>query len=343
VQKHTEDDATRPRNGELPPVRRGQLLEDFGAETWPVERANTASSNSAPVKSSRGWHIVKRLGDREDRTVFSHLLIKMDEVTRKLPAEIKEKAKQASRAKLEEALRQLGEGQAFATVAERVGDDKDPVGQGQPFEMDYVTPFERIAFAQPLEWETVEDSPESEDMTWMPEAVEVTGPTGQAEWHWFACARDPYDRGGPGESTRRDRQAYHIVAPTKDAIDAVRKKLGEWLKEKVEKDEDRPGFGAILEQFKTLAREGHSRAPDKDKGGAVGILQLEGDVRSYGDAFFEAACRKPDGSPVTAGHRTALVESERGFHIIEVMEVIPAPADREGQVAELLLRGTDWR
>lgn len=343
VQKHTEDDATRSRNGDLPPVARGMLVEDFGPEFDELAFGLSPGQVSAPVKSKRGWHLVRRGSDRDGRTVFSHVLIKTDEVTRKLPAEIKQKAEAASRAKAEEALRQLAEGQPFATVAESHGDDRDPIGKGQPFEMDYVTPFELVALGQPLEWEPAEGSPEAEDMTWMPEAVEVIGPKGEKEWHLFACARDPYDRGSPGETTRRDRQAFHIVAPTQDAIEKVRGLMLEWLKERIEKDEDRPSFAAIVDHLKSLAREGHSRAPNKDKGGAVGILQLEGDVRSYGDAFLSAACRKADGTPVTAGHRSAIVQSEKGFHIIEVMEVIPAGADRQGQVAELLLRGTDWR
>lgn len=344
VDKFSEDEATRVRRGELPPVRRGELVEHFGADFEEAAFELRDGQVSRPIESLRGWHLVKRIGQREDRTVFSHLLIKLDPESRKLPQEIRDKAEQASKARIEEAQAKLASGAPFAEVAEAFGDVKDPNGQGQVLEMDFVTPFERAALSQPLDWETAEDSAEAKAMTWMPEPVELaTGENGQPEWHLFACARDQYDRGMPGDtSARRDRQVFHIVTPTKDAMDRVVKRLRSFLADRAEDDEDRAPWGAILEEFRAAAREA-SRAPDAAKGGAVGVIQLEGDVRAYGEAFLDAACRKADGSVVTAGHRSGVVRSEKGYHLIEVVEVITAGADREEQVADALLRGTDWR
>lgn len=346
VDKFSEDEVTRVRRGELPPVSRGQLAEteDFGGDFEEAVFELQEGQISQPIESPRGWHLVRRNGEREDRTVFSHLLIKLDPEARKLPQEIRDKAEQASKAKVEEAQAKLASGTAFTEVAETFGDVKDPNGQGQVFEMDYVTPFERAALAQPLDWETGEDSEESKDMTWMPGPVELaTGESGQPEWHLFACARDQFDRGMPGDTTaRRDRQVFHIVTPTKDAMDRVVKRIRSFLADRAEDDEDRAPWGAILEEFRAAARDS-SRAPDAAKGGAVGVVQLEGDVRAYGEAFLDAACRKADGSVVTAGHRSAVFRSEKGYHIVEVVEVVAAGADREEQVADALLRGTDWR
>lgn len=344
VDKFSEDEVTRVRRGELPPVQRGQLVEDFGGDFEERAFELREGAVSRPLESLRGWHLVKRLGEREGRTVFSHLLIKVDAESRKLPQEIRDKAEQTSKARVEEAQAKLASGAPFAEVAESYGDVKDPNGQGQVFEMDYVTAFERAAFAQPLEWETVEGSPEAKDLAWLPAPVELkTGENGQPEWHLFACSRDQYDRGMPGDtSVRRDRQVFHIATPTKEAMDRVVARLRSFLADKAEDEEDRASWGAIIEEFRATARDA-SRAPDAAKGGAVGVLQLEGDVRAYGEAFFDGVCRKPDGSVVTAGHRSPVIRSDKGFHVVEVVEVITADEKRQEQVADALLRGTDWR
>lgn len=343
VDKLSEDEVTRVRKGELPPVQRGQLLDDFGADFEEAVFDLRDGQLSGPIESPRGIHLVKRVGQRDGRTVFSHLLIKTDPETRKLPQEVSDKAEQATKARVEEALQRLAAGATFAEVAQATGDAKDPNGQGQVFEMDYVTPFERAAFEQPVEWETKEGTPEHDDMAWLPAAVALpTGANGATEWHLFACARDAYDRAMGDASVRRDRQVFHIVAASEDGIEQVRARLKSWLKDKVEDDEDRPAWSAILEEFKTVARD-TSRAPDAKKGGAVGLLQLEGDIRAYGPAFYDAVCRKPDGAPVTAGHRTGVFRSEKGYHIVEVVEVVQAGPERGDQVADQLLRGTDWK
>lgn len=343
VDKHSEDEVTRVRKGELPAVQRGQLVEDFGVDFEEAVFDLREGQVSQPIESPRGIHLVKRLGQRDGRTTFSHLLIKTDPETRKLPQEIREKAEQATKARVEEAQRRLAAGATFGDVAQATGDAKDPNGQGQVFEMDYVTPFERAAFEQPIEWETKEGSADREDPTWLPGPVELpTGANGATEWHLFACARDAYDRGMGDAAVRRDRQVFHIVTPSKDAIERAHARLRDWLKERFEEDEDRPSWSQILEEFKTVAREA-SRAPDAKKGGAVGLLQLEGDVRAYGPAFYDAASRKPDGTPVTAGYRTGVFRSEQGYHIVEVVEVVQAGDDRADTVADQLLRGTDWK
>ncbi|MCO5171321.1 MAG: peptidylprolyl isomerase [Planctomycetes bacterium] len=343
VDKFSEDDATRPRRGELPPVSRGQLLEDFGAAFEEGVFDLREGQVSAPLESPRGWHLVKRIGQRGGHTVFSHVLVRNDPVLRKLPQSVRDEAEQRSRTRMEEARQRLASGASFAEVAEATGDLKDPIGQGQPFEMDYVTAFERAALVQPLEWEAAEGSPEESDSAWLPAPVELpTGAQGASEWHLFACARDPYDRGTGAGAVRRDRQAFHIVSPTKDAADKVHARLRKWMQDHVRKEEERPSWSQILEQFKVVAREA-SVAPSAAKGGAVGLLQLEGDVRAYGDAFLDAACRAADGAPVTAGHRSAVVRSDKGYHLIEVVEVVTSAADREDQVADLVLRGTDWK
>ncbi len=343
VDKHSEDERTRVLKGELPPVQRGQLVEDFGVDFEEAVFDLREGQVSGPIESLRGIHLVKRLGQRDGRTRFSHLLIKTDAETRKLPQEVRDAAEQATRTKVEEALKRLAAGATFSEVAQATGDAKDPNGQGQVFEMDYVTPFERAAFEQPIEWETKEGSPERDDPTWLPAAVELpTGASGATEWHLFACARDPYDRAMGDAAARRDRQVFHVVTPSKDAMDRVQTRLRAWLKERFEADEDRPSWSTILDEFKAVARDA-SRAPDAAKGGAVGLLQLEGDIRSYGPAFYDAVCRNADGTPVTAGHRTGVFRSDQGFHIVEVVEVITAGDDREDLVADQVLRGTDWR
>ncbi|MCW8138819.1 MAG: peptidylprolyl isomerase [Planctomycetota bacterium] len=343
VDKFSEDDATRARRGELPGVNRGQLLQDFGASFEEGAFDLREGQISAPLESPRGWHLVKRVGQRGGLTVFSHLLVRTDPELRQMPQSVRDEAEQRSRTRMEEAQRRLAAGASFGEVAEATGDLKDPIGQGQPFDMDFVTPFERAALVQPLEWEAKDGSPEDSDPAWLPSAVELpTGADGASEWHLFACARDPYDRGMAGAAVRRDRQVFHIVSPSKDAADKVHARLRQWMLDHVKKEEERPSWSQILEQFKAVARES-SRAPSAAKGGAVGLVQLEGDVRAYGDAFLDAACRTAAGAPVATGHRSAVVRSDKGYHLIEVVEVVTAPADREDQVADLVLRGTDWK
>lgn len=343
VDKYSEDEVTRARKGDLPPVGRGQLLEEFGADFEETVFDLRQGQVSKPVRSDRGWHLVRRIREADGgKTVFSHLLIKTTPEARNMPAEVRDQAEKVAKAKAEDALKQLEAGASFADVAEKLGDVKDTFGQGQPFDMDYVTPFERAALAQPLEWEGKEG--EERPMTWLPEAVELpTGENGASEWHLFACARDRHDGGiRDAAEARRDRSVFHIVSPTREGAAAARERIEGWLQDFVAKEEDRPSWPAILDKVREVAREA-SRAPDAEKGGAVGFVQLEGSVRAYGDAFYDAVCRKADGSPVAAGHRTGIVRGEQGFHIAEVIEVVMADEKRQDEVAELVLRGTDWK
>ncbi len=346
IDRFSEDDATRVQKGELPPLQRGDLLAEYGADfeeaifALPTDRAAV----SAPIKSTRGYHLVRRLETREGRTTFQHLLVRTDPVARQLPQSVRDEADAAARKRAEDALARLGQGASFAAVADELGDARDPYGRGQELTIDYVTPFERAALVQPLEWEAPEGSPEANDPAWVPPAVEVPGLDGKSMWHLFACGRDPFDRAPAWETstTLRDRQVFHIAVGSADEAERLRKAIATWLKDKAKEEDGRPGWSLILDHVKEQAAK-RSKAPDGKKGGAFGLVQLQGDVRAYGAEFLDAVCRKPDGAPVTPGHRTGVVRGPAGYHVVEVLDVISGDERREVDVAELLLRGTTWR
>lgn len=338
VDKYSEDDATRARRGELPPVARNDLLEDFGNDF--VEAAFTIAEGaiSEPVKSKRGLHLVQRTGWADatrTRATIRHLLIKTDAEARRLTQAVKDEAEAKAKAKVEDAWKKLEAGTPFGQVARETGDERDPIGQGQEFDVDWTTPFERAALAAPTDWEPAEGSEEAKDMAWVPAAVEVDGPD-ENRWHLLACSASRGDRGSEGE--QRDREVFHIAASTKDGIESVRDRLTKWMRKKAAEEEDRPGWGAILEQFKEVARD-HSKAPTRQKGGAFGLVQLEGDVRAYGPEFLA----KVTGAAPKAGARLAAFRGATGWHIVEVVEVVKAKADRQGEVEDAVLAGTGWR
>lgn len=336
VDRFSEDDPTRARGGRLPPVSRGDLITDFGIDFEEAAFSLADGGVSQPVKSRRGYHLVKRVNREGARVIVAHVLIKTDPETRRLPKEVQDKAEAIARTKMEEAARRLDGGAAFGLVAREVGDKEDMQGTGQEFEVDYVTPFERAALASLVEWEPPEGSPEAKDMAWVPNAVEVAGPDANS-WHLIGCGRDRMDRGAPGG--QQDRTVTHIAAPTREAIEAVRDKLARWMKEKVQDEDDRPSWGAIHEKLRELARD-YSKAPDAAKGGELGAVQLEGSVRPYGTEFLEKVM---GAAPPKAGSRVGPFRSATGWHIVEVVEVTPAGPERFTEVARAVLDGTDWR
>jgi parvulin-like peptidyl-prolyl isomerase len=339
VSKYSEDEATRTRHGELPAVTRNELGTELGSAFAEAAFALADNATSGPIKSGRGYHLVQRQGTRGGKTVFRHLLVGTD--PKALPADVRDRAWAASRQRMDEAQEKLKAGQSFAQVASTYGDIEEPNGQGQDFTVDHVTPFERAALNEIVEWDFPDGAPQAKDQLWLPDPVEVKAPDGTSRWQLFCCARSPDDR-QYGTSPRHDRIVYHIESKSRSGIDAAREKLATWLKKQIEKEDDRPSFGTIESQFQKLARE-LTEAPDAAKGGAFGLVQLEGDVRGYGDAFLSQISITPDGKPVTAGYRTGVFRGDTGWHLVEVVEVVKATPEREGVVADLLLRSTDWK
>lgn len=344
VLRYSEHAASRRREGELPPSSKENLAESFGAAF--AEEAYALGEGDEPhvIKSTLGYHIVKAAGERRGRRIFRHILISTDAKRRKLPEEIRKQAEESSRKRLEAALAALESGRSFASVAEEYGDSEDPLAVGEPFEMDYVTAFERAALAQPLEWELASDDPRANDPAWVPEVVEVQQ-AGNVTYHLFACARLPADRVAPWDPpARRDRRVFHIASKSKALVEEARAEMKDFVAS-AEEDGGRPGWEATLKKFQELASD-YSETPDASKGGAVGEVRLEDGVRAYGDAFYQAVCVQADGRPVAPGYRTGVFRSEEGYHLVEVVEVKRADAgdrERTQQVTELLLNGTGWQ
>jgi hypothetical protein len=346
VSNFSEDENTSALRGALPPVGRGDLIESHGIDFVEAIFELPEKQVSQPILSKQGYHLVQKWQTMGDGKVeFRHILVKTDPKLRQLPDEVLQKAKDASRATMDKALARLEKGEPFVTVAEDVGDLQDPIGRGQEFSSDYLTEFELTALEQVLEWEPAEGTAEASDDMWMPPAVQLTGPDGKTQFHWFACERDRADDSALYlGNTRRDRIVYHIATDTQAAMDSVRKAMTDWMTEEVVKEEGRPGFPAIRRQFQDLARE-RSSAPDAGKGGSFGIVRLSDDVRGYGRAFLEKASRTDGGAPVEPGHRTGVFEDEKGFHILLVDEVEtkqPTDRDRFLSIARVLMQGTDW-
>lgn len=343
VDRFSEDEFTARRQGELPLVKRGDLVTEFGADFEERIFALARGEVSGPIKTARGYHLVRYVGPVSGRHRFQHVLIKTDAETRKLPAEVRARAEAVSREKLEAAVKRLEAGEAFVTVAEAVGDAQDEYGRGQKVEVDYTTAFERAALAQHLSWEAPEGSPEAADPAWVPEAVELPGTAGTS-WHLLFTTPD---RGDSRRGERlSDRLVYHIEAGSKDAIEQVRGELRSWLSTRAGEEGERPSGLGILERFKELARA-RSTAPTAAKGGAFGMVRLHPAVRPYGVGFLERITRRPDGTPVQSGDRSGVFQSEAGFHVVLVEEVVKPSTETELTAHRLdigrrLLDGTDW-
>lgn len=345
VERFSEDDSTRSRGGELPAVKPGDWVTDFGFEfeeaAFALPLAKGASDGvSEPLESRQGLHLVRKTGQRGDRTVFQHLLIKLDPEIRGLPAEVQAKAEAASKERLEEAKAKLAAGTSFATVAEEFGDALDPNGQGQEFDLQYVTPIELAAFEQPLASMGPTDELGEADPAWVAPAVEVALTTGNT-WQLFLCDLDREDEGSRYATgdTIRNRFVYHVQASSQATIESARARLAGWLKEKAAKDGGRPGFQTICEEFGRIAAE-LSEAPTKTKGGALGRMMVRDSVRPYGTAFLQHVF---DGS-LAAGARLEVFRSAKGYHLVEVVEVeVPTAETEANDVAQALLAGTTWR
>ena len=340
VTEHSEHDTTRALAGTLPPLSREELTPEFGNDFVEAVFQLPLNRVSEPVKSKLGLHLVRALEQRQDgRRVLQHILVRMD--PKKVPADVLAKAKQLSRAKLEEAQKKLAENVPFGEVAFDFGAQDDAYGQGQQLTVDFVTHFERGALGQYLQLDLPENHPSLDQVDWVPEAVEVTGPKGTS-FQLFLCDRPDYSLGQSGLSDSRwlDRNVYHIAKATKAEIDAVREAF------KAERNRIAQGddtWHDRLKAFKKLARE-RSDAPTKVKDGALGLVKVEAYTHPLGEAFLRELCYKPDGTPTTAGYRSSIVESQAGFHLIEVVKVKSEKPEgkHRGQVAQRILLGTDW-
>lgn len=330
------DDETASLGGELPPVDPDALSSSFGpefdAEIWELPKGKI----SQPISSTEGLHLVEYLEDKGRQRVFRHLLVKFDPVLRGLPQEKRDEADAISKGLLEKALAELVAGKPFSEVASEYGDAEDLLGQGEEFEVDFTTAFERAVFDQPVEWEP-EDEAHLDDPSWTPDPVKVGDET-----HWIACKRYRFDGGSDDPSLKPNVEVFHMRG-SKSKIKAARAELVEYLEDRfASDDETRPGFSAILDKFRELAEE-YSDAPSAKKDGAVGAMVLSETERRYGTAFMGAIAGLADGGDVQPGARTGVFRSTQGWHVVEVVEVTRADENRRSHVEENLLVGTEWR
>jgi hypothetical protein len=345
VQRYSEHALTRARSGELPASTKEDLADEYGNAF--AEAVYQLGEGDAPitVKSTQGLHVVRQTGENQGRKILEHILITLDPKKRELPAAITKTAEEASKATLEKAVAALAAGKPFSSVAEEFGDADDPIGQGQEFEMGYSTPLERAALAEYLEWELPEDHANADSLEFVPEAVEVKGADGVTTWQLFACSREAEDRKAAWDTTpRRDRRVYHIQTSSKAEATAARAEMLDFIQDKIADDGDRPTWNELLKKFQAVAKE-RSNAPNKGKGGALGIVRLQDSIRGYGNTFLEKSSGKADGSAVTAGYRPAVFRGEKGYHLLEVVDVVTKTADdieRQREVADLVLNGTGW-
>jgi hypothetical protein len=346
VDRFSEDSATRGRRGELPASTRDELAGEYGNEFAEAVYELNEGDPAVLVKSKRGYHLIFQSRTSQDLKVFRHTFFSLDEKIRKLPADVRKRAEEASEQTLKNALAALEAGQSFGKVAKEFGSPDDAIGQGQEFDVDFVTEIERAALAQTLEWDIPDDHPQANDATWVPEAVAIKGPDGKESYHLFACARAPNDP-APTWNTkaRRDRQVYHIQG-SRAQVESARKELIEFIADAIEDDTSgsRPDWRDLIKEFQSIASE-RSTAPDKTKGGALGMVRLSEAVRGYGDEFLKRVAFKEDGSVVTKGYRPPVFRGEAGYHLVEVLDVTaksPGDAERQSEVAELVLNGTNW-
>lgn len=340
VSEHSEHEATRNLAGELPALSREELIPEFGNEFVETVFSLPELKVSEPIKSNLGLHLVRPIKLLADgRRTFQHILVRMDPA--QVPAEVLAKAKQLSRSRLEKALSELNGGTPFGEVAFDYGSQADAYGQGQELTLDFVTHFERAALSQYLQLEVPEGDPHWGEEAWVPEAVEVPGPQGPS-YHLFVCDRPEYASGSGafGDSRWLDRNVYHIAKSSQAGIEEVRQAFAAKRRELAQGDDT---WSDRLRAFKALARTS-SDAPTKVKGGALGLIKVEPAVQAMGGEFLKAVCYQADGSPVTAGYRTGLIESQAGFHLIEIVKVQSEQPEgkHRGQVAQRILLGTDW-
>jgi hypothetical protein len=343
VDEYSEHDATRRHEGELPEASRDDLANAFGIDF--VEGVFNLPKGvvSPPVKSKLGLHLVRLVNVRGEKKVFQHIMIKTDAVSRSLPEEVRKQAEAASQAAMQKAVADIAAGKSFAEVAQTFGDPRDPYGQGQELEIDFVTHLERAALGQFLAMEAPEGHAGEGDPAWVPDVVEVPGPKGPT-YHLFACERQRDNQGGLENTRWQDRKVYHVASSKKSDIEEVRSDLVGELKSLADKDEDRSWF-TLKKLFTKLASD-ESQVVTSKKGGALGTMSLPSAVKGYGEAFLKSVAYTADGKPVATGTRSEIFRSEAGFHLVEIVKVETLKADdpaRFSVVAEQLLAGTDWK
>ncbi|HBP19099.1 MAG TPA: hypothetical protein DEA08_15095 [Planctomycetes bacterium] len=344
VDAYSEHELSRRAGGELAPQTREELSGTWGIDFSEAVFVLPRGQLSAPIKSSKGMHLVRLLADKPDgRKVFQHVMVSLDPKIRLLPDSVRQQAKEASRKKLVDAAARIAKGEGFSEVAFELGDTRDPYGQGQELEVGFTTHLERAALGQYLEFEPPEGHPNEGDMTWVPDVVEVPGPKG-VTYHLFACQRDRDGDAGFLEDSRwTDRKVFHIASSNKADVERARSELISRFKSMVASDQDRSWY-QIEKHFGEVAAD-YSKVPTAKKGGALGSMSLHNGIRPYGGKFLEAVCY-PGGAPATAGKRTEVFESEAGFHLVEILEVEtskPDARERFGIVAERILNGTGWK
>lgn len=338
VLEYSEHDSTRRMAGALPALSREDLTPEYGTEFVEAAFGLRLNQVSEPIKSKLGLHLVRAIEKRPDgRYVFQHILVSMD--PKKVPAEVTAKAKQISKDKLTKAQAELAGGKTFGEVAVDYGYDGDEFGRGQELKIAFVTDWERAALDQYLQLELPENDPNVDTIGWVPEAVEVTI-KGQKSYHLFLADRPEGARGSFDDTRFENRNVFHIARSTKEGIEENR---AEFKKKLIEIAEGDDMWSAKLKAFKKIAQES-SEAPSANKGGGMGLLRLKPYVQGLGGAYLKAICYKPDGTPVSAGYRTGIIESKAGFHLVEIVKVeTEEPKGRHrGLVAQQILLGTDW-
>jgi hypothetical protein len=340
--EYSEDEATRARGGEMT-VARGDLAEQYGQEfeqkLFDVTDKDVGQV-SAPFKSKRGLHLIKvvkgpnagdphAMGHGQLHMTFRHILVKTDPKIRKLPDDVAAKAREIARKKIEDAKARIEKGEPFAKVAAEVGWADDTRARGETFTVPYLSEVMLRALEVPLTLE-IGDLTKVE-----PFEVKVSG---ASEWHLLFCARDsraereqPMTRG----EAYPQRVVFECVAASKDTVLAARQELETWTKNRPDHD---PTSSELLREWKKVVPR-YSTADSAKKEGAFGAVAVDPSLQGYDIAAVRAL------STLDPGARSGIIEAKEGFHLVECISAKTKPADdaaRNSEVAEALLRGTEW-
>ena len=340
--EYSEDEATRARGGEIT-VARGELTEQYGSEfeqkLFDVTDKDVGQV-SAPFKSKRGLHLIKVVktpnagdpraaGHGSLHMTFRHILVKTDPKVRKLPEDVIAKARDIARKKIEDAKARIEKGESFSKVAAEVGSAEDARARGETFTVPYLSEVMLRALEVPL-------SLEVGDLTKVePFEVKVGG---VSEWHLLFCARDSRQEREQPMTAREaypSRIVYECVAATKDTVLAARRELETWSKDRPDHD---PTNTEVVKEWKKLVPK-YSTADSAKKEGAFGVVSMDPSLQSYDLAAVRAL------STLDPGVRSGVVEAKEGYHLVECVSAKTKPADdevRNSEVAEALLRGTEW-
>lgn len=336
--EYSEDEATRARGGEMT-VARGDLAEQYGFDFEAKLFELPADGQvSVPIKSKKGLHLIKIVragqpGAPNDaahgslRTTFRHILVKTDPKVRQLKPDVQERARAIARKKIEEAKARIEKGEPFVKVAAELGAEDDTRAKGETFTVPYLSTVMQKAFDSPIEL--------TADALGKIEPFEVK--VGNAsEWHLALCARDPQDREPAFRAgAHAPRIVFECVAPSKETVLAARQELAQWTKDRPDHDPTSP---EIVREWKRILRK-HSTAVSAQKEGAFGLVAIDPALRGYDMAAVSVL------STLEPGTRSAIIETKDGFHYMECISVETKPADDEGrnaEVAEAILRGTEW-